>query len=98
MILVFTSATLEDLYSTCVCHCYIGGFVWYLCFCQCFIGGFVLHLCLSMLHWKISMTPVFDNVTLEDLYDTCVTMLQWRISMIHVFVNVTLEDLYDTCV
>ena len=27
------------------------------------------------------MTPVFDNVTLEDLYDTCVTMLHWRICM-----------------
>ena len=58
MIPVFVNIILEDLYDTCVCQCYIGGFVCY--------------LCLSMLHWKICMIPVFVNVTLEDLYDTCV--------------------------
>ena len=56
------------------------------------------------------MTPVFVNVTFEDLYDTCVCQCyigDWCLAILHwmicmtlrpVFVNVTLEDLYDTCV
>ena len=58
MIPVCVIVTLEDLYDTCVCHCYIGGFVWY--------------LCLPLLHWRICMIPVFASVTLEDFYGICV--------------------------
>ena len=46
---VFASVTLEDLYGTCVCQCYI--------------GGFVRHMSLPILHLRICMRPVFANVT-----------------------------------
>ena len=111
----FANFTLDDLYDfeTCVCQCYIGGFLWY------------MYMCLPVLHWKICIVPVFVNVTLEDLYSTCVCqcyiggfvwylcwqcyiggfvcvlclpMLHWRICMRPVFANFTLDDLYETCI
>ena len=47
-----------------------------------------------MLHWMVCLSPLFPNVTLEDLYETCVYLCY----MTPLFANVTLEDLYDTCV